>query len=99
MDMSKSQFLYTVSCHVAVSNVITLTSIPTSLSMSRINSASLSPLDRLAYIGNYAMGALSYEPKREVENSVDDIILDDLAKSSHEILEGSSDVLLDELLS
>ena len=27
-----------------------------------IDAATLTPLDRLAYIGNYAMGALSYEP-------------------------------------
>ena len=64
-----------------------------------VNPASLSPLDRLAYVGSHAMGALSYEPEREVENSFDKIILDDLAKSSAEILEGRSEALLDELLS
>jgi serine/threonine-protein kinase HipA len=42
---------------------------------------------------------LSYEPEREVENSIDTIVLDDLAESSTEILEGSSEALLDELLS
>jgi serine/threonine-protein kinase HipA len=64
-----------------------------------VNPHSLSPLDRLAYVGSHAMGALSYEPEREVENSFDTIVLDDLAKSSAEILEGSSEALLDELLS
>jgi serine/threonine-protein kinase HipA len=63
-----------------------------------VNPHSLSPLDRLAYVGSHAMGALSYEPEREVENSIDEIVLDDLAKSSAEILEGSSETLLDELL-
>ena len=64
-----------------------------------INPHSLSPLDRLAYVGSHSMGALSYEPEREVENSIDTIVLDDLAESSAEILEGSSETLLDELLS
>ena len=64
-----------------------------------VNPHSLSPLDRLAYVGSHAMGALSYEPEQEVENSIDTIVLDDLAESSAEILEGSSETLLDELLS
>lgn len=64
-----------------------------------VNPATLSPLDRLAYVGSHAMGALSYEPEREIENSFDEIVLDELAKSSAEILEGSSETLLDELLS
>jgi len=63
-----------------------------------VNPHSLSPLDRLAYVGSHAMGALSYEPEREVENSIDTIVLDDLAESSTKILEGSSETLLDELL-
>lgn len=64
-----------------------------------IDSATLTSLDRLAYIGGHAMGALSYEPEREVEYSLQKIVLDDLAKSSEQILEGSSDELIDELLS
>jgi len=64
-----------------------------------VNPHSLSPLDRLAYVGSHAMGALSYKPEQELENSIDEIVLDDLAKSSAEILEGSSETLLDELLS
>ena len=63
-----------------------------------INAHSLTPLDRLTYIGDHAMGALSYEPEIEVESMLDEIILDDLAESSDEILEGSIEVLLDELL-
>ncbi len=64
-----------------------------------VNARSLTPLDRLTYVGNYAMGALSYEPEVEIENTLDSIVLDDLAGSSQAILEGSSDALLDELLS
>jgi len=64
-----------------------------------VNPATLSPLDRLAYVGSHAMGALTYEPEQEIENTFDDIVLDDLAESSADILEGSSEALLDELLS
>ncbi len=64
-----------------------------------LNPHSLSPLDRLAYVGSHAMGALSYEPEREIESSLESVVLDDLAESSAEILEGSSKALLDELLS
>ncbi len=63
------------------------------------NPNSLSPLDRLAYVGCDAMGALSYKPSQEIKSELQDIILDDLAKSSKEILEGSSELLVEELLS
>jgi len=33
-----------------------------------INPNTLTPLDRLAYVGDYAMGALSYEPQKEVDS-------------------------------
>ncbi len=64
-----------------------------------INPNSLSPLDRLAYVGSHGMGALSYEPEQAVQSEFEQIVLDDLAKSSREILAGGSDDLLDELLS
>ena len=64
-----------------------------------INPNSLTPLDRLAYVGKYAMGALSYKPEKDVgELGFNEIVLDELAKSSEEILEGSSDKMVDELL-
>jgi len=64
-----------------------------------INPNSLTPLDRLAYIGKYGMGALSYEPQRDVEDlRFSNIVLDDLAGHSEKILEGSSDEMVDELL-
>ena len=57
-------------------------------------------LDRLSYIGQFGMGALSYEPEEELETTLlDKIILDDLAVHSQEILKGSSEELLGELLS
>ena len=65
-----------------------------------INHAEISPLDRLSYIGDFGMGALSYEPVREDKKAlIADIVLDDLAESSQVILRGSSETLLDELLS
>lgn len=64
-----------------------------------INPNSLTPLDRLAYVGSHAMGALSFQPEIEVDDSVvGEIILDDLAQSSQEILKGGSEELVDELL-
>lgn len=63
-----------------------------------VNPRSLSPLDRLAYVGSHTMGALSYEPEHAVESEMDHIILDDLAQSSQEILSGSSDTMIDTLL-
>ncbi len=64
-----------------------------------INPNSLSPLDRLAYVGSDAMGALSYKPCHNIKTDLQEILLDDLAKSSKEILEGSSELLVEELLS
>ncbi len=63
-----------------------------------INPHSITTLDRLAYVGSHAMGALSYEPEVSVEQELGDIVLDDLAKYSQDILEGSSDMMVDELL-
>ena len=63
-----------------------------------INFRSISPLDRLAIVGKGGMGALCYEPANEFKSEFEDIVLDDLALSSQNILEGSSDYLLDELL-
>ena len=65
-----------------------------------INLHEVTALDRLSYIGKFGMGALSYEPEEELENTLlEKIILDDLAEHSHEILKGSSEELLGELLS
>jgi serine/threonine-protein kinase HipA len=59
----------------------------------------ITPLDRLSYIGNYGIGALSYEPVVDDVHDIDDnIVLDDLAYSSLEVLEGSSEDMIDTLL-
>jgi len=63
-----------------------------------INPNSLSPLDRLAYVGGNGMGALSYEPEISIEDNKLDINLDELYTSSCDILQGNSQNLLDELL-
>ena len=64
-----------------------------------INPNTLTPLDKLALIGDDAMGALSYEPSQPLPGEFEDIILDDLAKNSQEILQGESDELVEKLLS
>ena len=59
----------------------------------------ITPLDRLSYIGNYGIGAVSYEPIVDEINSLDEkIVLDDLASSSLEILEGSREDMIETLL-
>lgn len=64
-----------------------------------INFQDITPLDRLCYVGRYGIGALSYEPIfEEIETKNQEIILDDLANSSINILNGSSYELLDILL-
>ncbi len=63
-----------------------------------VNPNSLSPLDRLAFVGKYGMGALSYEPSQINEKlEFERIILDDIAKKSEKILKGGSEII-DELL-
>ena len=60
----------------------------------------ITPLDRLGYIGAFGVGALCYEPVVEIGDfGYGDISLDSLALSSANILQGSSEELLDTLLS
>jgi len=60
----------------------------------------ITPLDRLGYIGDYGMGALSYEPVIEsIEHSDKALELDALASASLEILEGSQEDIIETLLS
>jgi len=58
----------------------------------------LSPLDRLAHIGETGMGALVYEPDFSDSQPTDDIDLDWLAEQSREVLEGAADDVLSALL-
>ena len=58
----------------------------------------LSPLDRLAHIGQTGMGALTYEPDFSETPRDDQIDLDWLAAQSAEVLEGEAEDVLAELL-
>lgn len=58
----------------------------------------ITPLDRLAHVGAHGMGALVYEPDYSAEETGDTIILDTLAAHVQEVLEGSSEEVLQELL-
>jgi serine/threonine-protein kinase HipA len=64
-----------------------------------IPSAQISPLDRLASVGSHALGALVYEPESSdtaiVQGRID---LDGVASQIEEVLEGSSQAVLQELL-
>ncbi len=68
------------------------------LSSKGLNLHLLSPLDRLAYVGDNGMGALCYHPKLEEETYFSsEIELDLISKESQSILKGSASDLLDEL--
>lgn len=56
------------------------------------------PLDRLAHVGLHGMGALVYEPDYSATETDDDINLDQLATQSGEVLTGSSEDVIQELL-
>jgi len=58
----------------------------------------LSPLDRLAHVGNTGMGALTYKPDFSKPTIESDIDLDWLAAQAAEVLEGDADDVLTELL-
>lgn len=60
--------------------------------------ASISPLDRLAYVGLSGMGALVYEPDNSPSDNQEHIDLDHLAVQAGEVLKGSSEEVLKELL-
>ena len=63
-----------------------------------ISIANLTPLDRLAYIGNQGMGALLYKPEMAVENLGEfKIELDEIGKATQQIIAGIATDVLDEL--
>ncbi len=63
-----------------------------------VRAASLTPLDRLAFVGGRGMGALSYEPVHEIE-FVDDVLdLHKLAKEAQLVLEDETSEALAKLL-
>lgn len=61
-------------------------------------SSEVSPLDRLAYVGKTGMGALVYEPEVIINRENGAINLDSIAQQALEVLKGSSEEVLQELL-
>lgn len=59
----------------------------------------VTPLDRLAHIGVHGMGALVFEPDHSADDTHDTISLDSLASQAQDVLDGTSDDVLQELLS
>ncbi len=59
---------------------------------------SQSQLDRLAHVGLSGMGALVYEPDHSPSDSQEFIDLDNLASQTEEVLQGSSEEVIKELL-
>ncbi len=64
-----------------------------------INPIDLTPLDRLAHVGHFGMGALVYEPDQSEQHAQKQPLnLDMLAQQAHAVLDGSPVMVLDELL-
>ena len=59
----------------------------------------VTPLDRLAHIGVHGMGALVFEPDHSGDDAHNAISLDSLAQQAQDVLDGTSDEVLQELLS
>ena len=59
----------------------------------------VTPLDRLVHIGVSGMGALVFEPNFSADDAHDTINLDHLAAQAQDVLNGTSDDVLQELLS
>jgi len=69
-----------------------------SLSAKGIEIASITPLDRLAYVGIRGMGALVYTPEIEPEKTADLVPeLDILAAEMNHVLQGTSSEIIEEL--
>ncbi len=60
--------------------------------------SNITPLDRLAHVGLNGLGALVYEPDHSTHENSDSINLDKLAEQAQEVLNGTSDEVLQELL-
>lgn len=70
-----------------------------SLRAKNISPESLTALDRLAHVGRFGMGALVYDPDyKGTPDRNDTLNLDTLATQAQEILEGATDIVLEELV-
>lgn len=64
-----------------------------------IDPAAISPLDRLAYMGNRSMGALVYRPPAVQEDpTASPLNLHDMAEQAYTVLEGNAEEILPQLL-
>lgn len=65
-----------------------------------VDPATLSPLDRLAYLGTRTMGALTYHPPARDQPEPDDQLIDlyDLGRNAEDVLEGDAAEVLPELM-
>jgi len=63
-----------------------------------IKLSEITALDRLMLIGNYGTGALTYEPVSEIINDNKNMNLDELSRSSLEILKGVSEEDIETLI-
>jgi len=60
--------------------------------------ADVTPLDRLAHIGSHGLGAFVFEPDYSADDKQENISLDKLATQAEEVLDGTSDDVLAELI-
>lgn len=60
--------------------------------------AEITPLDRLAHVGSHALGALVFEPDHSGDDTHGSISLDNIATQAQEVLDGTSDDVLAELI-
>ena len=67
------------------------------LSSETINISTITPLDRLAYVGSRGMGALSYQPEVKSENENLAFELDNIANEMKRVLDGLDTDILDKL--
>lgn len=63
-----------------------------------LRSAELTPLDRLAWVGSTAIGALSYEPSHDLDVEPGQVDLHMLAAEARTVLEDRASEALPELL-
>lgn len=63
-----------------------------------VTSRQISPLDRLAFVGDRAIGALSFEPIISNETASDNIDLFALGKNAQQLFEGQTDEVLSALV-
>ena len=59
---------------------------------------SITALERLAYLGNHTMGALTYHPATSEEHVSEDVDLYQLAQESNRVLSGDTEEILPQLL-